>query len=189
MLCDNQNINGLIMEKQDFLKLQFETLRKEIEATKDRIFKLVGFGVITVPAAHFFSQVYKLDVVLISIPILVIVISLLYLSENHDLMRCGRYIRLHIEPEIKDFIGWENWLEKVDEFEKRSVDKFVSYCFYILFSVYFIGSIYIATKFVLKTYGIIPCAGLLGTYIAIGIWFFLYLIKNIRNTTTTKTER
>lgn len=176
------------MDKQEFLKEQFLTLREEIKETKSRIFKLVGLAIVGVPAAHFLAYSYKLEIIVLAIPLLVIVVALLYMSENHALMRCGRYIKLYIESEIKDIVGWEQWLETPGEFQARTVDKFVSYCFYLLFFIYFAGSVFLADRFVQEKYGIIRLI-LLGVYIAIGIWFLIFLIGNIRTSTTTKTER
>ena len=133
------------MDESQFLMEEYKTLREEIRETKARIFKLVGFGIFAVPVAHFVAQTYRLDVVILSLPLLVIVVALLYLSENHALMRCGCYIREHIEPKVedtigevillekgsdrsiepkvKDTIGWETWLE--NGFGRRTVDKYV----------------------------------------------------------------
>ena len=176
------------MNKQDFLKEQFLTLRKEIEATKSRIFKSLGFGLVIVPTSHFFAKSYKIDTIILSIPILVIVVALIYLSENNALMRCGRYIRLHIEPEIEGVIGWEKFLETPSEIDPRSVDKYLSYCFYLLFFVYFAGSVFLAGRFSLEQYGLTVHSVLLGAYIAIGIWFLTYLLRSIRVSTRTKLE-
>ena len=176
------------MKKEEFLKLQFQTIREEIRETKARIFKTLGFGLTVIPAAHFFAQTYKIDTLVLSIPFLIVIVSLIYLSENHSLMRCGRFIRLHIESQVEDVIGWEHWLSTPDEFEKRSVDRYLTYSFFLLFIVYYLGSVFFAVQFSINKYGIIPCAVLIGFYVAIGIWFLIFLITKIRVSTTTKTE-
>lgn len=175
------------MDKSEFLKQQYITLRREIEETKSRIFKLVGSGIIVVPAANFLGQSFKLDLLILTIPVLVIVLLLFYLSENHAIMRAGRYIRLHIEPEVKGIVGWENWLQIPDDLDTRSVDKFANYCFYLLFFVYYTCSVFLSTRFAYKEYGTIQASLILGGYVAIGIWFLIFVIKNIRLSTTTKT--
>lgn len=47
-------------------------------------------------------------------------------------MRCGRYIREHIEPSIEDVVGWEAWLSKPDEKKRRTVDFFAFVSFNML---------------------------------------------------------
>jgi hypothetical protein len=176
------------LDKKDFLKYQYLTLREEIKETKARIFKTLGFGLVVVPASHFLAQSYQIDTIILAIPILVIVVALVYLAENNALMRCGRYIRLHIEPQIEGVLGWETWLETPGFFETRDVDKYLSYCFYLLFFVYFVGSIFLAARFAIQQYGQILTSLLLGLYVAIGIWFVIYLIKHIRVSTSTRLD-
>lgn len=176
------------MDKQEFLKQQYLTLREEIRETKDRIFKTMGFGLVVVPASHFLAQAYKIDTVILSLPVLVVVVALIYLAENNALMRCGRYIKHHIEPEIREVIGWEEWLETKSSYDARAVDKYLSYAFYLLFLVYFAGSVFLAARFALQTYGMLATSLLLGGYVAIGIWFIIFLLKSIKISTTTTTD-
>jgi hypothetical protein len=68
------------MDKQEFLKQQYLTLRDEIKETKDRIFKTMGFGLVVVPGSHFLAEAYKVDTVTLSLPILVVVVALIYLA-------------------------------------------------------------------------------------------------------------
>ena len=174
------------MEKGEFLKYQYLALREEIKETKRRIFQTMGFGLIVVPASHFLSQAYKIDTVTLTLPILVVVVALIYLAENNSLMRCGRYIKHYIEPEINDVLGWEEWLETKSCYDTRDVDKYLSYAFYLLFFVYFAGSVFFAFCFAFLKYGVMPTALLLGVYVAIGIWFIIFLLRNIRISTTTE---
>ncbi len=176
------------MDPHEFLKLQYATLREEIRETKKRIFQTMSFGLVVVPGSTILAQSYKIDTITLSLPVLVVVVALVYLSENNALMRCGRYIRLVIEPRIEDVVGWEEWLEKKAVWDPRSVDKYLAYAFYLLFLVYFVGSVFIATRFVLSEYGTLPAGVLLGGYVAIGVWFVIYLIRSIRVSTTTDTD-
>jgi hypothetical protein len=59
---------------------------------------------------------------------------------------------------------------------------------YLLFFVYFAGSVFVAARFALQTYGILSTSMLLGGYVAIGIWFVIFLIKSIRISTTTQAD-
>lgn len=173
------------MDRETFLCEQFRTLREEIRETKARIFKTLAFGVAVVPAAQFLAQSYDLEIVLYSTPLLVIVIALLYLSENHALMRCGRYILHEIEPHISGVVGWEAWLERKGPYDPRTVDKFLAICFYLLFFVYFTGSVFIATKTAYANLGQIAGTVFLGIYIVIGGWFLIFLFKNSKTSTHT----
>ena len=80
------------MDPNEFLKQQYVTLREEIRETKNRIFQTMGFGLVVIPGSHFLAQSYKIDTVTLSLPVLVLVVALVYLSENNALMRCGRYM-------------------------------------------------------------------------------------------------
>jgi hypothetical protein len=176
------------MDKAEFLKNQFLTLRREVEESKNRVFQTMGFGLVVVPGSHFLAQAYQIDTVTLSLPILVVVVALVYLSENNAIMRCGRYIKYHIEPQVADVVGWEAWLERRSAYDTRAVDKHMSYAFYLLFFVYFAGSVFIASRFALSAFGTLLTASLLGGYIAVGIWFLIFLFKSSRVSTTTTTD-
>ncbi len=175
------------MKKEEFLNQQFLTLREEIRETKARIFKVISFGIIAVPAAHFLGKSYKLDFIVFCLPILVIVIALLYLAENHSLMRCGRYIREKIESEVEDVTGWEEWLEQTGgsgEKLERSVDKYLNYCVYLLFFIYYVASSFVAIHYIIDNQFLRII--LLIFYAVIGIFFLIFLKKKIKYATSTK---
>jgi hypothetical protein len=169
----------------DFLREQFITLRREIEESKSRIYRTMGFGIVMVPAANFVGQKYGVEVLILSLPLLVVVVPLMYLSDNHAMMRCGRYIRLHIEPHFPDVVGWERWLETPSSFQPRSVDRYVSYSFYLLFFVYFVGAAFVAVRDMKVDYGDTPATIMLELYVVVGGWFLIYLTQNIRISTAT----
>jgi hypothetical protein len=175
------------MTKSEFLKEQFLTLRKEIADSQARQYKIILYGIVFLPTAHFIGQAYNIDVIIISLPVLVIIVSLLYLSQTRAIMRCGRFIRLEIEKECSETPGWETWLEnKENPFQPRLVDSFVNYCLYLLYSIYYASSVFLAFRFVEPKFGVVAAACLLGTYLAIGIWFLIFLLQNIQLSTTTK---
>ncbi len=163
------------LAKSDYLINQFKTLRKEIEETKARIFKITGFGVLIIPAAHFVGQAYHIDVLLLAMPVLVIVIALFFLSENHALYRAGSYIRRYIEPHAsKHFDGWERWMTRADGYNKRTVDRYTNYTFFLLSIVYYLCSVFLSARFAIGQYDIICGAVVLSIYISIGILFFIF---------------
>lgn len=49
---------------------------------------------------------------------------------------------------------------------------------------YFLSSVFLATTFSSENYHILITALLLGAYVAIGIWFVIFLFKNIKTATT-----
>ncbi len=110
--------------KDRFLELQYNTLRKEIETRQDRHFKLATGAVLLVPAVQLLSAGLKeIDTsgvanitfpLLLALPIIVLSIFILYFSEHHSIMRCGRYIEEQIEAAVRPKVtGWESWLKKV----------------------------------------------------------------------------
>jgi hypothetical protein len=177
------------MTKSEFLREQFLSLRKEISESQARQYKVILYGIIFLPAANFIGQSYKIDVIIVSLPILVIIVSLLYLSQTRAIMRCGRYILTHIEPKVAETVGWEKWLEDTNNpFKPRLVDRFVNYCLYLLYFIYYAGSLFLSYKFVKTEYGSIFAFILLAIYLAIGIMFLIFLLKNIQLSTSTKTD-
>ncbi len=168
------------MKQSEFTKQQYISLRKEIEQTKGRIFKILGFSLITVPSFQFLSYTLHVEMLLTLIPILVIVVALLYLSENHSLMRLGKFIKDEIEAKYKN--GWETWLQQYHK-KTRTGDKFRSYIFYLLFFFYYAFSVYLACSYLKEEVTIEIYIVLLAVYVSIGIWFSIFLIQNTKNST------
>jgi hypothetical protein len=172
----------------DFVREQYITLREEIKDTKDRIFKISAIGLFTLPAGQYLANVTEAKVLLLFLPFIVISVAFLYLSENHSLMRCGRYIRLHIEKTIPDITGWESWLESDDHCDPRNVDKYVDYSIYIVLGVYYLVAILLCFEYASTSYGLVFSASLVGIYAGLGVVFINYLRNRLRSTTTTKTD-
>jgi hypothetical protein len=128
------------MNKEDFLKMQYQALREEILATQRRSFQTLGFGALSLPAAGYLAEMRKVPALSLTVPLLILVIALLYLADNHGIMRCGDYIREHIEPELlrDEAIGWEAWLEQ----GQRSTELYTTWCFYLLFLLYFVAALF-----------------------------------------------
>ncbi len=171
------------MDQAEFAKQEYLALRKEIEESKTRVFQTMGFGLVVVPGSHFIAQKYELDTAILGLPLLVVVVALIYMAESNAIMRCGRYIRLNIEPRAR-VQGWEAWLERTDSFDRRAVDRSMSYAFYLLFLVYFIGSVFMATRFALGEYGSLWGAAFLGAYFAVGVWFSIFLTQRVKISTS-----
>jgi hypothetical protein len=86
MLCGEK-----VMDRGTFLELEYQTLQEEIAQTKDHRFKLVGFGFIGMPSAYYLANAIDklpdLEVLVLSFPLLICVIVLLYISESRTIMR------------------------------------------------------------------------------------------------------
>ena len=126
------------MERIDFIKEQYHALRQEIDHTKGRLFRTVWLGVVVVPVLTYLAELPDGRFVGPVIPFVVLVLSMLFLSEQHALMRCGRYIRERIEPLIEEGAGWEAWLESQPEL--RTMDKCLFGCFVIVLFVFYLVS-------------------------------------------------
>jgi hypothetical protein len=171
---------------REFALQQYLTLREEIKETKERLFKVMTFGIIGVPAANYLSDRFKIPEILLALPALVLIIALMYLAENHGLMRCGRFIRTHVEPRFSDVKGWERWLEESDE--RRSVDRYVAYSFFLLFIVYYVGTAGAAGAYAIRTYEIWQYSALIGLYVSVGVLFLGYLAMNLRTKAVISTD-
>jgi hypothetical protein len=170
--------------EETFLLKQFDSLRKEIEDTKARIHRTLMAGVVVVPTIAFLSKAMDVQLIMWCLPILVVVIAVLYLSENHALMRAGQYILEHIEPKFT-VCGWERWLLVHEDRGTRTVDKFLSIAFFTLFSFYYIISSAIAIYYVNQRFEIAPAAFLGGLYLAVGVVAVLFFKGQIKNAVAT----
>lgn len=180
------------MDKFEFLMNEYQTLREEIKETKERIFKIAGLAVAILPASYYLANAYKIDILIYSLPALMIIIVLMYLAESRALMRCGRYIRTRIETEIKDesgciIGGWEHWLERRENnsIGRRSVDKIVAIYFYLLFIFYYAASVYLACATAKTNLGIIGFTVILAFYIGVAVVFIAFLVKCFPGSTST----
>ena len=180
------------MNRADFRKCEYVTLREEIKETKGRIFRLAGLGIIGMPSSYFLAATYELEILILSLPILICIVLLLYISESRALMRGGRYIKTKIESYIEDageldVKGWEHWLEQKTSAERgrRTVDKLVTVFFYILFLFYYIASVSLAVETANSQWGVIGFAVTIGFYVGTGILFIGFLGYCFKHSTST----
>jgi hypothetical protein len=180
-------IGWILMKKPEFLKQQYISLREEIKETKSRIFKMASIGIVAMPSFYFLAKAYEIDVIILTLPIIICVLVLLYLSEMNAMMRCGRYIRTMIEPNVENIVGWEEWLEMGgnNEHDRRSVEKLVTYFFYVVFAIYYVASINLSAQYVGAKFGPEYIMIIYGVYIGLGIVFGSQLIKSWRVTIST----
>lgn len=165
------------MNRDEFRKLEYCTLREEIKETKSRIFKLAGLAIIGTPSAYFLAKALQMDLLTLVLPGFICIILLFYLSESHALMRCGLYIKTKIEREM-NIEGWENWLELEQSGtsrDRRFVDKLANIFFNFLFIIYYIAAVFEANKVASKTLGT-NSVYLMGAYAGILIVFIAIMI-------------
>lgn len=208
----------------NFLLEEYRTLRKEIEETKSRIFKLAITGITGIPTAYFLVSNAKEKVLVLTLPFLIVTLLLLFLSESRSLMRCGKYIRERIETvmiqENNLVSGWEHWLEGEDtktkkiliknndkieikkiqkEIEgRRSVNKILSFLFYLIFVIYYFASaILSASEFqnIMNEFDLNKLLSVelyfyfaFSLFVLGGVIFLLYLIKTSSYSNTTLYE-
>ena len=144
------------MKRESFDQLEYETLRKEIEETKARLFRILTGGVIVIPAVQLLAQLepggIELGVLTLLLPFVVIAFMFLFLAENNGMMRAGSYIKDHIEKHIQkhseDEIppGWEHFLERRNGEDHRAHDRVIKISFLFLYCVYYTSSIYLVVN-------------------------------------------
>jgi hypothetical protein len=173
------------MNKEDFKKMEYCTLREEIKETKSRIFKIAGLAIIGTPSAYFLGKALQMELFTLFLPAFICIILLFYLSESHALMRCGYYIKTNIENEV-DNQGWENWLEqRTESGDRRLVDKLVNIFFNFIFIMYYIAAVFEADKIAFKILGTVTAEYIRGIYSGIFIIFIAIMIYSWPRSTST----
>lgn len=175
-----------VVDRAKFLELEYQTLRNEIEKSKENMFKLVVGGAAVIPAAQSLANTYSIGTITIALPLVVVVLVLRFLAENHSMMRAGTYILEQIEPSVEGSGGWETWLNSTkDRFSTRTVDKMLIFAFSVLASCYFIVSVVLAVRHALSEFGQQGQYLLGGAYLGVGVALALYLYSQARTNTET----
>ena len=182
------------MDRAKYQELVFLTLRKEIEDSLDRAFKIMVGGATLIPAVVGIVAFYSATPILMTLPMVVVVTALLYLFQWNSIMRCGRYIRLKIERDIMGDDGWEAWLEsdydpKIGSVHNRMVDTYLVIAFYLLTAGYYFATCYIALTYAWDEYEKFITWVALAVYILIGVGLGLIVFRRVPTNTTTQQER
>ena len=122
------------MDKKDYLIQQFATLRREIEDQQRRVFWIVVMGLLGVPVLTYFLLTANTPIWM-TLPLLLLVLIVLFLAQQNNMMRAGRYIREHIESQVDYTPGWESWIESRPEL--RVMDKQFAASLIILFFLFY----------------------------------------------------
>jgi len=124
------------MTPDEFSKQQYIALRAEISESKSRVFWLLIVGMFLVLAAGYLAAAYPAAFANASIPFLLLALMLSFIAEESNISRAGRYLREVIEPKLRDFTGWEHWLEVQQRY--REVDRAFVVGFSAIFLTFFV---------------------------------------------------
>jgi len=180
------------MDKKEFLREQFITLRDEAKATKARLFWILALGLFGVPLITYLAEnAERCQFLSPMIPYLVIVLLVMFLAEQNALMRAGRYVREQIEPNVGHSPGWEAWLETSPML--RLMDKHLFAVFTLVFFAYYFMSIGFAIQTLWSEVGrdsafVGWLIGAAVTYAIGGVWGVFTLLHHWRTVTTTRGE-
>lgn len=180
------------MDRDDeFFKAQYQSLREEIKDSKNRSFQTLTIGFTLLPAAQVLGLKIESSAFIVIIPLLIITFAMIFLSQNHEIMRCGRFIRICIEPRVSKVPGWETYLESErlcnnSDFNTRTVDQYIIYAFYVLFFIYYLTASILGVVWISKYKSSGYFSHLFAMfYIFCGVGFGVFLNKNLRKATTT----
>ncbi len=142
-------------EQQPILMQQFQALRSEIDGAKARQFRIACLAALGVPGLMYLGGKPEAGFLCPILPFAVLVLSMLFMHEQHSLMRCGRYMRERIEPLIEEGAGWEAWLESHPSL--RMMDKTIFWCFLLSSFVFYFSAVGLAiTRLLGSGDGVIP---------------------------------
>jgi len=122
------------MKREDYLLQQFLTLRREIEGQQTRVFWIIVIGLLGIPILGYLMLSATANI-WVTLPFFLLVLIILYLTEQNHMIRAGRYIREYIETQVEFSPAWEAWL--AGHAELRLVDKHFSSFFVVLFFLYY----------------------------------------------------
>ena len=131
-------------QEQKFLETQYNAVRAEIEEASERAFKIFAASVLIVPTGLTLGGAVGsnvLPLIKMLLPLLLLAFYAMYWAQIFSTFRAGLYIQTHIEPWLLDGEqGWESWLSN----RRYAYDAQVLIAFFLLSSVYFLGSVYFA---------------------------------------------
>lgn len=149
--------NQLNDRQKEFLILQYQAIRSEILALKERVIRVQTISISGIPLLVAAGENLKLDFVVIVSPIITAVVVLMISFEQNSIMRAGKYIRENIEPflmsqqpekakiigwqqpeKTKMPIGWEDFLEQHGQ-KNRDAEKHFLNSVILAFSLYYLG--------------------------------------------------
>ena len=144
--------------QKEFLILQYQAIRSEILALKERVIRVQTISISGIPLLVAAGENSKLDFVVIVSPIITAVVVLMISFEQNSIMRAGKYIRENIEPflisqqpekakisigwqppeKTKIPVGWEDFLGQNGQ-KNRDAEKHFLNSVVLAFSLYYLG--------------------------------------------------
>jgi hypothetical protein len=165
MIVSNKIAATIKLSEQ--LKLEYGTLRNEIEAAKAWEYRLLIGGLLGFPAA--FEWVTKsrddaeLSFIVLFLPAGVLILSLLVAFVRRSAMRCSSYIHDVLEPHFPLY-GWESWLEASST--HRKPERLLAWAFLVLILAYYLIAALIAAHQAQRNLGLISLAVCAPFYLA-----------------------
>ncbi len=172
------------MQKDDFLRLQFTTLREEIKETQKRIYLILALSALGVPPIQTVALKFEIQALIFGIPIVVFAFMILFTEDNAAMMRCGQYIREHVEPAVDGVVGWEQWLEEGGT-SRRSSNIYVAVCAYFVLFAHYLVAVSAAAQ-AAPSFGEGWQASLVITYTLLAVWLVVFLWRNFRHAVSTR---
>lgn len=177
------------MDQIEFRKEQFVALRREVEGQQWRSFLTVIIGLMGLPALSYFLLEAASRMWLV-LPLLVLVLIMLYIMQQSEMMRAGRYIREQLEHGGELGLGWETWLESKPEF--RAMESRFSGCFIVIFFLYYALAVGVALyRLILEaaddpsgTYWMYVYGALSG-YAVLTVWALMTVLSHWRSAVGT----
>jgi hypothetical protein len=149
--------------ERDYLTKELDMLRREIEESKERVFKIVTGQVFALPIIGILSDKINssyYNYVFIIMPFVVLILVLTFAHEQYTIVRAAYYIKINIEPILSNYNAninnWEHWLEKVHyididgkivPYNPRDGDKYMRKAFWALSIIYYLFSVFLALAF------------------------------------------
>lgn len=176
-------------EEREFLILQYNTLRQEIQAGKASIIRLLSLGISGIPVLVGAGEKYNLDLLIYASPIITIVFILMLLHQQNGIMIPGRYIRLYIEPKLFTGanIGWERFLEM--EIYNRRAEQLFSYAVRTTFVIYYLGGTFFAFLRLKAEFGDTASIFVTSAYLGLFAVAFYFVYQNYPTGTTRPEDK
>ena len=131
------------MENQSLKREYFRTLREEIKETKARIFYIIMLAILGFCTFCYFADSANYYVVAV-VPFAILVLMVLYLTEQNELMRAGRYILENVESGDDE---WEHW---VAAHHLRGPESWFFAFFVIVFLVFYAAALSLAIQKIIQ---------------------------------------
>lgn len=178
------------MNAERFHREEFVTLREEIKASRSRLFWIVTMGLFGVPALSYLAYDAE-KLVWLLVPYSVLLLIVMFVLEQSNMMRAGRYIRERIEQGAFKVDGWEAWLES--NLRTRLIEKQFVACLVVIFFVYYAMTIAMAVQRLVDHAQLDPSgqywywlAGAAVTYVLGAFWTLATLVQHWRETVSTR---